>query len=116
VLLSPLVILDNTKMASPKAGDFITAVCRLVYFTTLLVTLPLKIKLSEKERLISWFVADAKTLFNSCSEQMILPGKLLNNEGFAADGACALTTVVIIKQSNNNELRLGYFIVRIFFS
>ena len=52
MLLSRFFILESTKMALPNTVDLITIVCRLVYLITLLITLPLNKKLSEKERLM----------------------------------------------------------------
>ena len=59
-----------------------TAVCRLLYLTRLLVTLPLKIKLSENERLIVCPGAALNILLNSDSEQLMVAGKALNCLGF----------------------------------
>ena len=51
-----------------------TAVCRLAYFTILLVTCPEKIKLSEKLRLMFWPDVELKMLLNEVSEQLITSG------------------------------------------
>lgn len=101
-LLSALMIFDTLKMVLLKAGDLITAVCRLLYLTTLLVTLPEKEKLPEKERLIFWPGAELKILLNSATEQLMISGKLLNCLGLGILPFCE--NPVIEQHDKNNNI------------
>ncbi len=102
ILLSLLMIFDTLKMVLLKKGDFTTAVCRLLYLTTLLVTLPENKKLLEKERLIFCPAEELKIWLSSVSEQLIISGKLLNCLGLSVLPFCERPVRLNTENNNNN--------------
>ena len=101
MLLSLLMIFETLKIVLLKTGDLITAVCRLLYLTTLLVTLPANKKLSENERLILCPVEALKILLSSDSEQLMISGKLLNCFGLGILLFCERPVREIDNKDNN---------------
>ena len=85
-----------------KSGDLIMAVCRLLYLTTLLVTLPENKKLSENDRLIFCPGVELKILLNTVSEQLIISGKLLNWFDLGILPFCEKPVTELNENKNNN--------------
>ena len=101
MLLSLLIIFETLKMVLLKTGDLTIAVCRFLYLTTLLVTLPEHERLSENERLIFCPTDELKMLLSSDSGQLMMSGKLLNCFGLGMLLFCERLVREINNKSNN---------------
>lgn len=94
-------------MEFEKPGSIIVMLCRLSYFCRLLMTLPVTVKLSEKDKVIDSPSFALNALLNCVAEQSIVEGNLEKARCF---GVCEKLAAVV-RQSRSTVKVLSDFMV-----